>query len=415
MSTQDTMAPALQTLRECVPLRNLPSDGLREIFEHGNVRDVAAGTTLFKAGDTDDRVLYLLAGQVNLLFGEDGHEIIRANTECSKLPLAPQKPRPATAKTTTDSRLFLASRSLIEVHVGQPSSVKVDEIEIDEDDLQSRLLQQMFDDYVNERVRVPVLPDVALRVREMIQKPDTTLNQIAEIVSLDPSIAAGIVRVANSPACRGVVEVSGCRDAIARLGMKAAGDLVLAMTMSNVFKSSSKLLTKRMNTLRRESARIAALCCVLARESKCVPPDMAMLTGLVHDIGSIAVVAGAESYPELTGRPDALDTAVSALRGQFGSMVLRAWEFPDDIVAGAVEMDAWSRQVERADCCDVVQVARVLNAHDTPTADGMPCLVELPAYLRIFPGETSEERAMTLVAQADSAIREIEEVLFPRG
>ena len=70
---------------------------------------------------------------------------------------------------------------------------------------------------------------------------------------------------------------------------------------------------------------------------------------------------------------------------------------------------------DRAHAYIAAYLAQLEVARDGACSDAAMYLVELPAHLRIFPGETSEEREMTLVAQADSAIREIEEVLFPRG
>ena len=168
-----------------------------------------------------------------------------------------------------------------------------------------------------------------------------------------------------------------------------------------------------MYALWRRSARIAALACILARESGKVSPDRAMLAGLVHDIGAIAVVAGSDAHPELAHEPGALDAAVDALRTQFGSMILRAWEFADDLVAAAVEVDDWQRDSARADCCDLVQVAVVLSRLGTPAFAAAPKLTALASFRKLELGDPTPDGALAVVREADEAITALERTLAP--
>ena len=51
----------------------------------------------------------------------------------------------------------------------------------------------------NNRLVLPSLPDVAIKVREVINKGEATSAQIAEIISTDAVIAARLIQIANSP------------------------------------------------------------------------------------------------------------------------------------------------------------------------------------------------------------------------
>ena len=402
-------------LQKFLPLTHLPHESLRELSGRSRLFTVTSGTTLFSIGDTDDWTLFLLKGQVNLTFDDDARESISSASEASRMPLAPLTPRPATARAAGPASIIRVPRSLLEIHLGHSNGSGIEVVETSEDSavLEDRLLEKMVFDYFNQQVEVPVLPDVALRVRELANDPEAAPKMMADIVGGDPSLSAKLVQVANSPVCRGTVEITGCRDAITRLGMKAASEIVLSMAMANVFESESPILKARMQALWRSSARVGALCCVLARETKIVPPDRAMLAGLVHDIGAIAVVAGANDYSELIGTPGALDRAVEALRGQFGSMILRSWKFTDDIVACAIEMDAWDRTPVHPDCCGLVQVARVLNTVGTGQFARMPKLTTLPAFRRLKLGWLSSENVFTFLKEADETIAELEHALNP--
>ena len=147
--------------------------------------------------------------------------------------------------------------------------------------------------------------------------------------------------------------------------------------------------------------------------SKTTVLALAMLAGLTHDIGAIAVVTGADAYPDLSHEPGALDAAVDALRTQFGSMILRSWEFPDDVVAAAVEVDDFERDSVHADCCDLVQVAVVLSHLGTPEFAAMPKLAALPAFRKLELGDPTPDGTLAVIEEADEAIAALEKTLAP--
>ena len=84
--------------------------------------------------------------------------------------------------------------------------------------------------------------------------------------------------------------------------------------LPNLF-SDDPALKKRMRQLWKHSTRVAALCFVLAKQTRAFPPDQALLAGLIHDIGEIAVITYLDKYapaaslsdeqPECRGTRDA--------------------------------------------------------------------------------------------------------------
>ncbi len=74
-------------------------------------------------------------------------------------------------------------------------------------------------------IRLPTLPDVAVKVRRMLESEDHDIGQIVRIVQLDPSLTARLLQVANSPRYLGTRSVANVRDAIARLGMRTTRSL----------------------------------------------------------------------------------------------------------------------------------------------------------------------------------------------
>lgn len=56
------------------------------------------------------------------------------------------------------------------------------------------LLKKLKDD----ALILPTLPEVAMRVQEVVGRPDSSLKQVAEIIGQDAAISARIIKVANS-------------------------------------------------------------------------------------------------------------------------------------------------------------------------------------------------------------------------
>src|SRR5690606_40020380 len=102
--------------------------------------------------------------------------------------------------------------------------------------------------------------------------------------------------------------------AIARLGLERVREIVLAVTMRQVFRSRSPLLNKRMVELWMRSTLVAAVAAVLGRRLTGFSSDRALLAGLVHDIGVVPMLANAYEYDELVRDPGLLEATIDAYR-----------------------------------------------------------------------------------------------------
>ncbi len=53
-----------------------------------------------------------------------------------------------------------------------------------------------------DQLVLPTLPEVALRVRDVAEDPESSLGDIEKVISSDAALCARIVKVANSPIFR---------------------------------------------------------------------------------------------------------------------------------------------------------------------------------------------------------------------
>ncbi len=89
-----------ESLRRLVPLNALSEENFNVLLTKLSIEESRSGNVIFNAGDNDNRSVYLLSGKIILVDRHGKKEIIEANAEQSRFPIAHHFPRQysATAK-----------------------------------------------------------------------------------------------------------------------------------------------------------------------------------------------------------------------------------------------------------------------------------------------------------------------------
>jgi len=265
-----------------------------------------------------------------------------------------------------------------------------------------------------KRLELPTLPEVALRIGETIDDPDASAAQIAKIISIDAALSARLLQAANSPLFRGRDPVSNIKAAITRLGAKQVKTLINSLVIEQVFQSTGPaVINTMMKQLWLHSMQVAAISYVFAERFTKLQPDIAMLAGLIHDIGALPIVSYASKHPELVQDSEMLSSVADKLHTQIGKLVLEGWNFPPELVAVAAEHEEYERVSEPSpDYVDIVMIANlhayVGKGHDyvgKKQASNKVDWHDIPAFKEL--GLTPEESMETL----EEARGEVQEVL----
>ena len=228
----------------------------------------------------------------------------------------------------------------------------------------NKILKDLEDDLENDRLVLPSIPEIALKVRDATDNPDITSNQLAEIISQDASLATKLVQLANSPLLRGSKNIDSLDLAITRMGNSMVKNCVQSIIVKQLFTPSTEASKKLFHDFMQHSADVAALSFTLAKIAK-VKPDEALLAGLVHDIGALPIIKRAEEIPELINNETALYAAITELHTTFGKELLTKWDFPQEITDVVAEHEDLKRDHDgAADLVDVVIAANLQNLAD---------------------------------------------------
>lgn len=395
------------------PLCHFDEGAIEEVKDKASLVEVVEGKRIFSHGDDDDWTYYLLKGRVRLAFPDGTEKVVASSDPDMNTPFAAKRPRDATARAATNTQLLRIRTSILEVLAPSADSVELCDVAESSSDAEYGLLERLFSDYSKGEISVPIMPDMAIRVANAVKEVNADIGSVNSIVTGDPSIAARLMQVANSAAYRGVAEIDTCRDAIGRIGLNATRDVVTALVLKELFKSPSAELNERMLALWRHATQIAAISSVLGKLVQGVSAERALLCGLVHDIGAVLVVTRIAEIGGDLPNGDELDELITRLKPQFGSMALRSWEFPEDMILTAVEAEEWERAApgQNPDVCDVVQVAHLLAHIGTPELGAFPKMASLPSFKRITAGDLTPEAVLQGLEEAQSSIEELQSSL----
>lgn len=218
-------------------------------------------------------------------------------------------------------------------------------------------------------VTLPSMPAVATRIAAAMRDPDVTSKQLADEISVDPALAARVMRVANSSLYRAEGRIDRLDLAITRIGVDTTRRLVLGLSLKLAGLAAPLVVRNRMSTLWTRSVEVASIARLLARNCYGLNPDEAMLAGLIHRIGELPLLSLVSTMPKLLREPERLDAAIEAEQAKVGAVLLHSWQFPDKLADVPLHVADLSRSHPgRADYSDVVTVARLYAQTDADVA-----------------------------------------------
>ena len=223
-------------------------------------------------------------------------------------------------------------------------------------ELANRIRDQLLTAIDQDQLTLPTLPEVALKVRDIAEDDNATIQDISKTISDDAAMSARIIKVVNSPLFRGSREINTLNMAVSRLGMDYTSSLAMGLAMEQMFQATSDMVDRRLRTIWQRSTEIAGIAQVLAQHYTKLRPEQATLAGLVCQIGALPVLRFVEDH-DLQVNSAMLDNLVDELHPVIGDRILKRWDFPLELHHVPSEHVNFGRQVPEADYADVVMVA----------------------------------------------------------
>ena len=128
------------------------------------------------------------------------------------------------------------------------------------------------------------LPEIYFRVRDVVDDPDSTMDDLAEVLRVDPAISARLLRIVNSPLYGFPKQIDTISRAVNIVGMQAINDLITATTLGRTF-SGMPIQLMDVPKFWRKSVFCALLAGKIAKSCGINDSERFFVEGLLRDIG----------------------------------------------------------------------------------------------------------------------------------
>ena len=223
---------------------------------------------------------------------------------------------------------------------------------------------------ISDNVSLVTLPDVYLRLKAVLDDPNSCMADVADVVGNDPALTARLLRIVNSAYFGLAAEIDTVNRAVNLLGTQEVHDLVLAVSVAHSFAGVSP---KTMDVQR--FWRRSVFCAVAARElaglCNVLDADRLFVGGLLSDIGHLflyeyagekteqaAVLAAAQGVPLFKAERAVLGVDYA----QVGAELMRRWRLPQTLWEPIEAHPEPGRSHEFALSTSVVHIASLIAA-----------------------------------------------------
>ena len=224
------------------------------------------------------------------------------------------------------------------------------------------------------------IPMSGTKLANLVTDPDSTLESISEVVSLDQALAGRALRAANSAASAARSPITTVKDAVIRLGRSTMLTLALGTQVRRNLQQAVPEFGLAENMLWRHSVAAAlAAECLAATCTVRIPPE-SYAASLLHDIGKLVLARFLDpdvlSYLQRAqeeGHCSPLQAEMEILEvnhAELGGLIARHWGLPNIIALGIQYHHTPSD--EHPLVCHVVCVADVLARTIEPTSKTPP-------------------------------------------
>ncbi len=201
--------------------------------------------------------------------------------------------------------------------------------------------KQIVDNAVKEISHIATLPEVTVKIIELVEDPNSTAQDLHKIISNDPALCSRILKVVNSAFYGLPGQIGSINRAIVLLGLNAVKNIAIAASLSKLYRGGQLAPEFSAKDLWVHSISTAAAAKLIADAMKLGLPDEAFLAGLIHDIGLIVEMQhDRQKLIDVVGRLEvkggvpthdmlAVEEEIfGATHQDFGHALCERWKFP---------------------------------------------------------------------------------------
>ena len=230
-------------------------------------------------------------------------------------------------------------------------------------DEQFRFVNLLALELANGDITLPSLPDVVIKIRNMLENDSADFDKVSNAVSVDPVLVSKLFVFANSALYnRAGVTIDTLDGAIGRLGFEVVRNTAMSIAMEQLYMAEKHTHAKKyLQAIWARGMKLSCLGWAVARVNRVVNDESAFLAGLMHDVGTLYIVTKADDFPEMLGKQESFDQIVAEWNAQISKGIIESWGFNEEM-AESPDADHYLSEdhAEPPKLCDVMHVSRLI-------------------------------------------------------
>ena len=194
-----------------------------------------------------------------------------------------------------------------------------------------------FENQLEQVTELISLPEVYLKFQDLMQDPDSDIDDFARVVSLDPNLTVKLLSVINSAYFGFAGQINSVSRAINMLGLGQLHAMVLGISALSALNFANDIVP--LKTFWRSSLLTGTLARKLSEQSGNLAGEKIFIIGMLHEIGHLVLYA---EFPELARQTHQLacDSHLSIQQaekqvlgchyGEIGARLMQQWCLPDE-------------------------------------------------------------------------------------
>lgn len=266
---------------------------------------------------------------------------------------------------------------------------------------------------VEPTIKLVTLPDVYIRLRALLDDPDTSMADIANLIAHDPGLTARLLKMVNSAFFRFAVQIDTVSRAVGLLGTQPIHDLVLATSVTRAFSGMPTDIID-MQMFWRNSVYCGITSRLLATQCNVLDSERLFVAGLLRDIGHLVMylrvpIPTQQALLRCQQEDKPLYHVERQLIGcdyaQVAGELMRVWQLPASL------QSALAHQLAPSEAPDFALEAAIIHVAGAITDAATSRITPDPAVWQIT--GLSPDDLEPIKQEADNQIGEALNLIFP--
>ncbi len=391
--------PDVSTLRRIKGISELSDDHLIALANQLRVCTAKNKQLLIEVGSTDNSSLFIIKGKISLNALDGKSRIIAIDETEAIKPVAQLRPSIYDVKALgTVDYLKIEKQKLTDLtHLSEEAvnDISMHSLFSDYDEEDKSIVDHLYRNLMDNSIKLPSLPSVAGRIQQIYNGKHTNVDSMVQVLIHYPDVTRKIFNIARCANNENLSSTEKIRYSIRHLGILSVYCLIMTYAVGKLVNRLPRHHMQLVSSAWEHCLNVAAISRNLAKINRSFPPDLAMLAGLIHGIGVLIINDGLLENHLLMLDNLEIDRAIQIMRPEITSLLLRRWNFGDDLILVAEQCGDWTRDHEAsADLCDLVLVSNYYGMLKSDKDHSLPLVSSIPAVGKL--GITPEDIIIVL-------------------